>query len=194
MSIKNSINFVTVYAASSCNIDEIYLSAARELGKLLAKHSITCIYGGGPNGLMGAVANSALDNGGKVCGIIPKFMIERGWLNTRLTDVVTTDDMHRRKSLMAERSDACIALPGGIGTLEELLEIITWRQLGLYCKPIIILNVNGFYDYLLEMLHKIEKENFMRHGHEEIWSVAKTPEEALDLIFSQAQNPITPLE
>jgi uncharacterized protein (TIGR00730 family) len=194
MSDQLKIKNITVYAASSCKIQDLYIEAARKLGELFASKSITCIYGGGCNGLMGAVANATLDNGGKVCGIIPQFMIDRGWHNTRLTDLIVTNDMHERKRMMAERSDACIALPGGIGTLEELLEIIAWRQLGLYSKPIIILNINGFYDHLLSLMHNIEIENFMRHETGKIWSVATSPEEALELIISQSQNHIIPLE
>jgi uncharacterized protein (TIGR00730 family) len=181
--MQKDIKAITVYAASSSTISNIYIEAALNLGRQLAGRGITCIYGGGQTGLMGAVSNSMLDASGKVRGIIPQFMIDKGWLNRRLTDVVVTQDMHSRKQLMAESGDACIALPGGVGTLEELLEIITWRQLGLYNKPIIILNTNNFYENLLAMLIKIEEENFMNHDSNTLWKVAQTPEEALQLIF-----------
>jgi uncharacterized protein (TIGR00730 family) len=177
--MSKDIKAITVYAASSCKIDRRYLEAACNLGKLLAVHDITCIYGGGANGLMGAIADAMLKTGGKVRGIIPQFMVDNGWLNRKITDVVITFDMHSRKQLMAETGDACIAMPGGIGTMEELLEIITWRQLGLYNKPVVILNTRGFYDNLLAMLRKIEEEDFMNHDVKSLWSVAKTPEEAL---------------
>jgi len=190
----SQVKTITVYAASSFKLDNEYLKVAREIGKLIAEKNITLVYSGGPNGLMGAAANAALDGGGNVTGVIPQFMIDRGWLNTRLTDLIVTDDMHSRKQIMADRSDGCVALPGGIGTLEELLEIITWRQLGLYNKPIVILNTNGFYDFLLAQLKKIEDENFMRHETGSIWSVATTPEEAVEQIIEQSRTPILPLE
>ncbi|MDR1764213.1 MAG: TIGR00730 family Rossman fold protein [Dysgonamonadaceae bacterium] len=192
--MQKPINAITVYAASSCKIDETYIDAARELGRLLAKRSITCVYGGGPNGLMGAVADAALDSGGQVCGVIPQFMIDRGWINRRLTETVVTEGMHERKRIMAERSDALIALPGGIGTLEELFEAMAWRQLGLITKPLVVINTGGFYDSLFDLLQKISDENFMRHENSELFSVAKTPEEALEIIDFQLANPIKPLE
>jgi uncharacterized protein (TIGR00730 family) len=192
--MPNKINTITVYAASSCDAGKDYIELAEKLGKLLAERSIECVYGGGPNGLMGAVANSVLDNGGKVCGVIPRFMIERNWLNKRLTNIIETQTMHERKQIMADRSDACIALPGGLGTLDELFEIITWKQLGLYLNPIIILNFKGFYNDLLNQIRKITEENLMRHESGEVFSVAETPEEALQLIFEQVKSPIEPLE
>jgi uncharacterized protein (TIGR00730 family) len=143
---------------------------------------------------MGAVANAVLDGGGTVSGVIPQFMVDRNWLNHRISETIITKDMHTRKQKMAEMSDACIALPGGIGTLEELLEIITWRQLGIYNKPVVILNSGGFFDPLLSQLSKIEEEGFMRHSHNEIWSVASTPKEALDQIDNQLSKPIVPVE
>ncbi len=109
-------------------------------------------------------------------------MVEQGWQHTGMTELLITPDMHRRKELMAERSDACIALPGGVGTLEELLEIITWKQLGLYLKPIVVLNTNNYYAPLLSQLQCAIDENFMRSQHAAIWKVASTPEEALRLV------------
>jgi uncharacterized protein (TIGR00730 family) len=191
--MSQNIQAITVYAASSNRIPSVYIEAAKDLGRLLASHSITCVYGGGPNGLMGAVSNTVMENGGKVLGVIPQFMVDRAWLNTKLTDVIVTPDMHTRKQIMTEKSDACIALPGGIGTMEELLEIIAWRQLGLYLKPVVILNTNGFYDFLFDLLQKIVTENFMHHESYKLWSVAKNPEEALEIIIEQIKNPINPL-
>ena len=132
---------------------------------------------------MGTVSNAALEAGGTVTGVIPRFMVEQNWHHTGLTKLVETENMHERKQLMAEMSDGVIALPGGCGTMEELLEIITWKQLGLYLKPIVILNVDGFFDSLLEMLQRAIDENFMRKEHGAIWQVAQTPEEALDLLY-----------
>lgn len=178
-----NIKSVCVYCASSTKIDEAYFKAAEQLGKLLAEKNISVINGAGCQGLMAAVSNSALEAGGKVTGVIPRFMVEQGWNHTGLTQTIETDTMHERKSLMAEMSDAVITLPGGCGTLEELMEIITWKQLGLYPKPIVILNVNGYFTPLLNMLEKAIEENFMRPEHQKLWEVANTPEEAIDLLY-----------
>lgn len=180
----NQINSVCVYSASSTKIDEVYFNAARQLGQLLAKRHIRLINGAGSLGLMRSVADAVLENGGKVTGVIPKFMVEQGWHHTGLSKLVEVESMHERKQLMADLSDAVIALPGGCGTLEELLEIITWKQLGLYLNPIVILNTNGFFDPLLDMLTRAIDENFMRRQHGEIWHVATTPEEAVELIYT----------
>lgn len=180
----NQINSVCVYSASSTKIDEVYFNAARQLGQLLAKRRIRLINGAGSIGLMRSVADTVLENGGEVTGVIPKFMVEQGWHHTGLSKLVEVESMHERKQLMADLSDAVIALPGGCGTLEELLEIITWKQLGLYLNPIVILNTNGFFDPLLDMLTRAIDENFMRRQHGEIWHVATTPEEAVELIYT----------
>ena len=180
----NQINSVCVYSASSTKIDEVYFNAARQLGQLLAKRRIRLINGAGSIGLMRSVADAVLENGGEVTGVIPKFMVEQGWHHTGLSKLVEVESMHERKQLMADLSDAVIALPGGCGTLEELLEIITWKQLGLYLNPIVILNTNGFFDTLLDMLTRAIDENFMRRQHGEIWHMATTPEEAVELIYT----------
>lgn len=180
----NQINSVCVYSASSTKIDKTYFDAAGQLGALLADRHIRLINGAGSIGLMRSVADAVLQNGGEVTGVIPTFMVEQGWHHTGLTELITVESMHERKQLMADLSDAVIALPGGCGTLEELLEIITWKQLGLYLNPIVILNTNGFFDSLLDLLNRAIEENFMRSQHGEIWHVARTPEEAVELIYS----------
>lgn len=180
----NQINSVCVYCASSTKIDAAYFDAARELGALLGQRRIRLINGAGNMGLMAAVSDAALRAGGEVTGVIPRFMVEQGWHHTGLTQLLEVEDMHERKRIMAELSDAVIALPGGCGTLEELLEIITWKQLGLYLNPIVILNVKGYFDPLLRMLRQAVEENFMRERHGAIWHVAQTPQEALELIHS----------
>jgi hypothetical protein len=180
----NNINSVCVYSASSTKIDQTYFNAAAKLGQLLAKKDIRLINGAGSIGLMRAVADASLQAGGKVTGVIPRFMVEQNWHHKGLTKLVEVDSMHERKQLMADLSDGIIALPGGCGTLEELLEIITWKQLGLYFNPIVILNVNNFFDPLLAQLNEAVEQNFMRPQHAEIWSVAKTAEEAVDLLFT----------
>ena len=172
---------VCVFGASSANIDARYTDDARELGRRLAENGWRCVNGGGSVGLMGAVTDGTLDAGGEVTGVIPKFMVDNGWCYDRLEDVVVTADMHQRKQIMSEMADAVIALPGGVGTLEELLETLTWRQLGLVKTPIIILNSLGYYDNLLSMLSHAIDEGFMKQSHARLWQVATTPEQAIAL-------------
>ncbi|MDD3788608.1 MAG: TIGR00730 family Rossman fold protein [Petrimonas sp.] len=171
---------VVVYCASSSNIDREYVDAATNLGHLFAENNITCITGAGFKGLMGAINYAVIEKGGKAKGIIPRFMVDNGWCHANLTETIITETIHERKAKMAELSDAAVALPGGVGTLEELLEIITWKQLRLYENPIIILNVNGFYDPLIEMLTKIVDQKFMHPIYREMWKVVDTPEEVIE--------------
>ena len=180
----NTIQNVCVYSASSTKIAPVYFEAATELGRLLAIKGINLINGAGCIGLMAATSNAALQAGGTVTGVIPHFMVEQGWHHTGLTRLVKTETMHERKQRMAEMSDGVIALPGGCGTLEELLEIITWKQLGLYLKPIVILNINGYFDPLIEMLHRAIDESFMRCEHADIWRVATSAHEAVELLYT----------
>ncbi len=180
----NTIHSVCVYSASSTKVDECYFQAAKELGHLLALRGIRLVNGAGNLGLMRACADACLEAGGKVTGVIPHFMVEQGWQHTGLTELIETPDMHIRKETMARLSDGVIALPGGCGTMEELLEIITWKQLGLYLNPVVILNTRGFYNPLLDMLRQAADEQFMRQAHLDIWRVASTPSEAVSLLFS----------
>ena len=180
----NAIQSVCVYSASSTKIADCYFRAARELGELLGHHGIRLVNGAGNLGLMRACADACLEAGGQVTGVIPRFMVEQGWQHPGLTELIETEDMHTRKQTMARLSDGVIALPGGCGTLEELLEIITWKQLGLYLNPIVVLNTNGFYDPLLKMLDRAAEEHFMRPAQLDIWKVASTPTEAIDLLYS----------
>lgn len=173
---------VCVFCASSASIDDQYLSAARELGGMLACGGWRCVNGGGAVGLMGAVTDGALDAGGQVTGVIPKFMVDNGWCYDRLEDVVVTADMHQRKQMMSDMADAVIALPGGVGTLEELLETLTWRQLGLVKVPVIILNTRDYYAPLLEMLRHAIGEGFMKASHAGLWQEASTPAQAIALL------------
>lgn len=171
--------YITTYCASSSQVPNPYIEAAQELGRLIAQGGHKLVNGAGRTGLMGACADACLKAGGEAIGVIPQFMIDQNWHHTGMTRIETTSDMHRRKELMAQMGDACIALPGGVGTLEELLEIITWKQLGLYLKPIIILNTDGYFDFLLQQFHRAIKERFMRQEHADIWKVAASPAEAL---------------
>ena len=173
---------VCVFCASSADIDARYLEAARELGSLLAQGGWRCVNGGGAVGLMGAVTDGTLDAGGEVTGVIPKFMVDNGWCYDRLEDVIITADMHQRKQMMSEMADAVIAMPGGVGTLEELLETLTWRQLGLVKVPVIILNTLGYYNGLLAMLGHAIDEGFMKPSHGQLWQVVSSPQEAVNLL------------
>lgn len=184
---KENKGNVCVFCASSANIDQRYLEAARELGALLAQGQWKCVNGGGAVGLMGALTDGALDAGGEVTGVIPKFMVDNGWCYDRLEDVIVTADMHQRKQMMSEMADAVIAMPGGVGTFEELLETLTWRQLGLVKVPVIILNTLGYYDPLLAMLHHAIDEGFMKPSHSQLWTVASTPIEAIACLEDNKQ-------
>lgn len=181
---------VVIYCASSAHIHDVYFENASLLGKLLAQNNIACITGAGKQGLMGAVNDAVLQNRGKAMGIIPQFMVESGWCHAGLSELIVTETMHTRKAKMAELSDAAIALPGGIGTLEELAEILTWKQLGLFVKPIIILNINNYYNPLLDFLKQMIDQHFMHASYKEMWTVVSTPEEAIEELKNfSAWNP-----
>ena len=180
----NQIKNVCVYSASSTKIAPVYFAAAEELGRLLAMRDINLINGAGSIGLMAATSDACLAAGGTVTGVIPQFMVEQDWQHKGLTQLIVTETMHERKQTMAEMSDGVIALPGGCGTMEELLEIITWKQLGIYLNPIVILNIDGFYNPLLEMLQHAIDGNFMRPEHQNIWQVATSAQEAVELLYT----------
>ena len=173
---------IVVYGASSAEAEKVFVDAAYELGGLIAKAGKRLVSGVGSTGLMAAVEDGALDAGGVSIGIIPQFMVDNGWLHEGLTETIITPDMHERKNRMAQMADAVIALPGGTGTFEELFEIITWKMLGLFVKPIIILNTDNYYDPLLDMLDSTAKRHFMNPVFKKLWAVAKTPEEAIRLV------------
>ena len=180
----NQIKNACVYSASSTKIAPVYFAAAEELGRLLALRGINLINGAGSIGLMAATSNACLAAGGTVTGVIPRFMVEQNWHHQGLTQLIETETMHERKQTMAQMSDGIIALPGGCGTMEELLEIITWKQLGIYLNPIVILNIDGFYDPLLEMLQRAIDGNFMRPEHQNIWQVATSAQQAIELLYT----------
>ncbi|HHT23499.1 MAG TPA: TIGR00730 family Rossman fold protein [Bacteroidales bacterium] len=173
---------IYVYCASSSKVNSEYVETARKLGKILAENNIELVYGGGSVGLMGVLADSVLENGGRVTGVIPRFMVEVEWQHDGLTELILTESMHERKEKMAELADAVVALPGGCGTLEELLEIITWKQLGIHSLPIIIVNVNGYYNHLLAQFQQAADELFMRPEHLQMWNVTNSAEEVLKAI------------
>ena len=175
---------IAVYCASSTKIHEDFFHAAQAIGEGLARRGIGLVNGAGNMGLMAASADACLQHGGEVTGVIPSFMIEQDWHHKKLTHLIETRDMHERKQTMARLSDGCIALPGGCGTLEELMEVITCKQLGLYLKPIVILNTRDYYSPLLQQLQRGIDEHFMGPRHADIWRVAQTPEEAIELVLS----------
>jgi len=159
---------------------EIYVRAAQELGKALAKRQIELVYGGGNVGLMGVIADAVLETGGRVTGVIPEQLMARELGHTGIQDLRIVKTMHERKALMAELADGFIALPGGIGTYEEFFEVLTWAQLGIHEKPCALLNVDGFYDPVLRLLHHAVEEAFIRTAHRELVVVGTTAGELLD--------------
>jgi uncharacterized protein (TIGR00730 family) len=168
---------VCVYCASSRSAHPDYRAAARRLGEVLAQQGVSIVYGGGAVGSMGALADGALSCGGRVIGILPRFMAELEWGHKGLTDLQLVEDLRTRKHRMLTLSQAAIALPGGSGTLEELLEAITFKRLGLYLNPILLVNTRGFFAPLLEQLERAVEERFMDQRHLLMWQVVATPEE-----------------
>lgn len=181
------IQSVCVYCSSSNQASAVYLDAAARLGRTLAENGITLVYGGSSLGSMGRLAAAALEAGGKVIGVLPRFMDELEWGHRALTELRVVDDMHERKRVMLELSDAAIALPGGCGTLEELLEAITWKRLGLYFGPVVLVNVNRFFDPCIELLNRCVDERFMDEKHRAMWSVAEDPESVMETLRSAAE-------
>jgi len=164
----NTIRSVCVYCGSSPGRDGAYLAAGQILGRSLAAAGLRLIYGGGTKGIMGAVADGAIRAGGKVTGIIPRFLMSKEATESalgRLDELIVTEDMHTRKHTMFEKSDAFVALPGGIGTLEEIVEVMTWAQLGHHRKPIVFANVLGFWDPMLVLVDHMRAEGFVHTGH-----------------------------
>ena len=179
-----NVSRISVYCASSSKIAPAYMEEAYKVGQLLACAGITLINGAGNMGLMKASCDGCLEAGGRAVGIIPGFMIAEGWCHQGMSEIIETPDMHIRQQKMAEAGDAAIVLPGGCGSMAELFELITWKQLGLYLKPIVILNTKGYYDALLQQLEQAAEEQFMRKEHLQIWRVAQTAEEAVQLATS----------
>lgn len=169
-----------VYCGSSPGTGDDYVSAAKELAGLLVQQDIELVYGGGSKGIMGVIADSVLERGGRVTGVIPKFLESKEIAHTRLTVLHVVDSMHARKALMAELSEGFIAMPGGYGTLEEIIEVITWGQLGFHNKPCGLLNIAGYFDHLLAFLDHTEAEGFLRAQHRSMLLVASTAAELFD--------------
>jgi len=185
MQIKN----VTVFCASSRQADSVYRTAARQLGTILAQNNLTVIYGGGAVGSMGALAEGALAAGGQVIGVIPRFMVDLEWAHPHISELKIVNSMHERKQFMLEQADAVVALPGGCGTLEELFEAITWKRLGFFNGPIILVNTRHFYDPWVELLKRTIEERFMAPQHASIWTVVQAPDDVLDALKNASMWP-----
>ena len=178
---------VCVYCASSAIINSAYFEATKALAKLFVEQDIKVVYGGGSSGLMGCLADEMLVRGGEVKGIMPKFMNEVEWAHKQLENLELTETMQERKTKFLEGTDAIVALPGGTGTLEELFEAMSFKRLGLFTKPILILNTAGFYDPLLDMLERMVEQGFMNEEHRQLYTVFSEPEK-----FNQALEQAQP--
>ena len=193
------IKSICVYCASGPGNNPAFMQAAASFGRILAENGIRLVYGGGAVGLMGALAESVLDQGGLVTGVIPDFLVNREHMLARVQERIITPDMHERKRVMFERADAFVALPGGVGTLEELVEQLTWAQLGRHKKPILILNVARFWDPLCVLLDQMEKLAFIRPGLSVNYLVTDRVEEILPQLLeaaravSEADKEMTPV-
>ncbi len=173
---------ICVYAASSPQAAPVYVDAARALGEMLADAGCSIVYGGGSQGLMGALADGALARGGEVIGVLPKFMADLEWGHPGLTHLDLVEDMRERKHKLLTGSDAVVALPGGCGTLEELFEAITLKRLGLYFNPILLLDTHGFYGPLQVFLQQVIEQKFLNPEHAQMWSLVAEPAQVLPAI------------
>lgn len=171
------IKRVCVYCASSKDSDETFLESAYSLGKFLAEQGMTTVYGCGGTGLMGKLADGALDHGGEVLGIIPEFMIDREWAHSGVSQLVVVNTMHERKDQMEKQSDAFVILPGGCGTFEEAMEIITWKRLELHNKPICLANLWSFYDPFVQLFKNSVRDRFLRDEHLKLFDVRESIEQ-----------------
>lgn len=179
-----AIRKVTVYCASSSRADSSYLDAAERLGRILARNAVTIVYGAGGKGSMGRLADGALAEGGSVIGVIPRFMKELEWYHRGIGELVEVGDLHERKRALLDGADAVVALPGGSGTLDELLEAISLKRLGSFLGPIVLVNTNGFFDPCIELLEHCIAERFMDERHRAMWQVVGEPEEVLEAFRS----------
>ncbi len=177
-----AIKRVCVYCASSRQCDPAYHDAAGRLGRTLARNKVTLVYGGGSVGSMGHLADAALAEGGRVIGVLPRFMYDLEWGHSGLSELLVVNDLHERKRLMIDDVDAVIALPGGCGTLEELFEAITWKRLGLFGGAIVMVNTLGFYSPCVAFLESCIERRFMDERHRAMWSLVERPEDVLDAI------------
>ena len=172
---------ITVFCSTSPGSDVDYMQTARGMGATLAKQGITLVYGGGSDGMAGAMVRAALEAGGEVIGVMPRFLVEKGKAFDQLKDLRIANDLHEHKAMMAELGDGFIGLPGGLGTLEEFFEILTWAQLGQHKKPCGLLNVNGYFDQLLAFMDTVQKKEFISQTVRELLLTAENPDKILEL-------------
>ncbi len=184
--VPSPVQGVCVYCGSGKGLNPAYAVAARKLGKALADHNLRLVYGGGSLGLMGEVARATLGGGGKVTGIIPDFLGAREMMLKDVDELIVVESMHVRKQLMFDRADAFVALPGGIGTLEELVEQLTWSQLGRHTKPIVVANIEGFWDPFLKLLEHMKGDTFIRPGLDVHFNVVDRIEDVVPAILASA--------
>jgi uncharacterized protein (TIGR00730 family) len=180
--MPRQLNRVCVYCASSRRIDQVFLDAAARLGALLAARNITVVYGGSSLGSMGALADGAMQAGGRVIGVMPRFMYDLEWAHGGLTELRLVDDMAQRKSALIDEVDGIVALPGGIGTFEELMEALALKSLGLHSHPIVLVNLQGYYEPLIAMFAQAVERRFMTPGHLELFSVVDRVDTVIDAL------------
>jgi uncharacterized protein (TIGR00730 family) len=186
------IRNICVYCGSSMGADPRFAEAADALGAAMAQAGVGLVFGGGEDGLMGRLAHAVIDNGGRVTGIIPTFLIKREHALKEAQELIVVEDMHQRKQLMFERADAFIALPGGVGTLEELVEQLTWVQLGRHVKPVLLADIGGFWRPLLNLIAHMHNLGFIREGFDVRYMVAEKIEDALPMLESAARKVLSP--
>lgn len=180
----SAINSVCVYCGSASKVDDAHKEAARELGRSLAERGLELVYGGGRLGLMGIVADAALEARGRVLGVIPEHLKAYELEHTGLTELIVVPDMHTRKRTMVDRSDAFVVLPGGLGTLDEAFEVMSWKQLGLHDKPIVVRDVNGFWNPLVGLVDHMIGDGFVRPEHRSLFAVAADTDAVFDALNS----------
>lgn len=186
------ISTVCAYLGSSGRCDDVHKKSAEEFGRLLAQAGLGLVYGGGNVGLMGLLANSVMTNGGKVIGIIPEHISRREVAHDHLTELHVVDSMHTRKQMMVNRADAFVVLAGGIGTLDELCEVMTWKQLGIHDKPIVIVNIDGYWTPFIDMIDNVIKGKFMREEDRRLVTVVNTVEEVIPVLTAAPSETFDP--
>ena len=180
-----AISSLCVYCGSRSKVDEAFISGARQLGAIMADQNIGLVYGGGSIGLMGIIAREVLAGGGKVCGVIPNYLNQLEVGLKEATELVIVNSMHERKQIMFERADAFVAMPGGTGTLDELIEIITWRQLGLHDKPVVLLNINGYWNNLIALFDQFIDQGFASPHIRDLYNIVDRVEDVLPAAAEQ---------
>jgi len=190
----SKINALCVYCGSNPGTDAAFVKAAHDFGKILGENGLRLIYGGGSIGLMGALAASVIEHGGEVTGIIPEFLTAAERPRRLAQELIVTHDMHERKRIMFERSDAFVALPGGVGTLEELVEQLTWVQLGRHTKPVVVANIDGFWNPFLSLLTHMKADTFIRPGLEVSFTVVDDAKKIVPAILAASTKHLKPVD